>query len=207
MENKKVNSFLKISAILIVVVAIAIIISYSIEYSKINKLKKSYSELEIKYEEALKTIKLYENNKTKKDSNKLEVNNITSNVNLGNLNINGELVQNLYSKILKSNDGIMDAFEGSFYKEEKTTLNNLSNEEKLVIIIKNLPDKEFINFENLDESIALKLGYNPNQTDNYQHIHKDTIQVYSTEEIMSVAQKIFGPNVKLNIVDFSRISS
>lgn len=125
----------------------------------------------------------------------------------GNLDINSELVQNLYSKILKSNDGIMHAFEGAFYKEEKTTLNNLSNEEKLVIMIKNLPDKEFINFENLDESLALKLGYNPDQPDNYQHIHKDTIQVYSTEEIMSVAQKIFGPNVKLNIVDFSRIST
>ena len=84
-------------------------------------------------------------------------------------------------------------------------MNNLSNEEKLIIIIKNLPEKDFIKFENLDKSIALKLGYIPEESDAYQHIHKDTIQVYSKEEFMNIAKKIFGPDIDLNIIDFSRI--
>ena len=177
MGNKKINNnFLKILAIFIVVVTIAVTIFYSIKYSKIKELKKSYSELEI--------------------------NNTSSNVNLGNLDINSELVQNLYSKILKSNDIAYD-FIGSFYKEEKTTLNNLSNEEKLVATIQTLPDKEYTNFKNIDKSISEKLGYLSDRSDDSQYVHLNSLKVYSKEEIIEQAESIFGKDVKLEITSLN----
>lgn len=200
MENNKKQCLLKILDILIVVVAIAIIILYSIEYSKISKLKKSYSELEVKYEEVLEELESYEKNKTNESFNKLEVDNTTSNINLGNLDINSELVQNLYSKILKSND-IAYNFEGSFYKEEKTTLNNLTNEEKLIATIQNLPDKEYTDFSSLNPSLADQLGYIPGYDGSFAGV--GNLKIYSQQEIIKQAESIFGKNVKIEITSLN----
>lgn len=203
MENQKLNNFLNILAIFIVVVAIAIIISYSIEYSKLSKLKKSYSELEIKYEEVLEKLELYENNKTKEDSNKLEVDNTTSNINLGNLDINSELVQNLYSKILKCNKTAID-YEGSFYKDEKTTINNLNNKEKNITIIQNLTEKANINFKDLNKEIQEKIierlekhyRRDINLTEGSEYVRN--LKIYSEEELKEKTTEIFGNNTKIN---------
>ena len=139
---------------------------------------------------------------TEVDSNQKETDNVKSNVNLGNIDINSELVQNLYSKILKSND-IAYNFEGSFYKEEKTTLSNLTNKEILIATIQSLPDKEFTSFKDIDKSISEKLGYYPNKSDESQYVHLNTLKIYSEKEIIEHAKNIFGKDVNIEITSLN----
>lgn len=214
-KNEKNHKFLKILTILIFVIAIAVIITYIIEYSE---MKKSYSELKIKYEEVSRKLELYENDfeKNKKAEqitvekeidNTLKDDRITENIQPGNLDINSEIVQNLYSKILKSNKISYD-FEGSFYKDEKTTIDNLTNEEKVLAIVQNLEEKDYTEFNNLNKEIkeellkrvGKKYQYEIEMTKGYQYVRYLTI--YSEEELIKKAKEIFGSNINVNFANF-----
>lgn len=137
-----------------------------------------------------------------KTSNKSIQDDIT-NIELENLDINNELVQNLYSKILKCNKTAID-FEGSFYKDEKTTINELTDKEKSIAIIQNLEEKLNSNFEDLDKEIQTKILERVENhyerdiklSEGYEYVHD--LKIYTEEELNQKIIELFGDDVKIN---------
>lgn len=132
------------------------------------------------------------------DANEKVENNVNKNKNQnskkGNLDIESDLVLELYSKLFDATEICYDN-EGSFYKKEQTNLNNLTDTEKLIATLQYLSkqEKEITNVEQIDSKIIEKLPYyNEGGT-----VNLENIKIYSQEEIKDATIKLFGKEVDL----------
>lgn len=116
----------------------------------------------------------------------------------GNIDINSELIKDLYSRLFKSNF-IANDYEGSFYKNEKTTIDTLSNTEKSVAILTYLENKGKTRVEEdaIDINVLKRLFHYSEKED-----FVDEIRVYPKEEVEDAVNKIFGKNVEIQFENF-----
>lgn len=116
----------------------------------------------------------------------------------GNIDINSEFVKELYSRLFVSNF-IANDYEGSFYKNDKTTLETLSNTEKSLAVLTYLEKqgKERVEQDAIELSVLRQMKHFSEE-----HDFVDDIRVYSKEEIEDAVNKIFGENVKINFENF-----
>lgn len=114
------------------------------------------------------------NNQTVTEANAIQVESTNIDVSNGNeevqeLDKDSELVQKLYSKILKQsniaislNEEDSDEYEiASFYKDDKVTVENLSKEEKVIAILTYLAENNMgteAKFADLEDDILENLG-------------------------------------------------
>lgn len=116
----------------------------------------------------------------------------------GNIDINSELVKELYSRLFVSNF-IAYEYEGSFYKNDKTTLESLSNTEKSLAVLTYLErkGKESVEQDAIELSVLKQMKH---FSEEYDFV--DDIRVYPKEEVEDAVNKIFGENVKINFENF-----
>lgn len=116
----------------------------------------------------------------------------------GNLDIESEFVKELYSRLFVSNF-IANDYEGSFYKNDKTTLKSLSNTEKSLAVLTYLErkGKEPVEQDAVDLSVLKQMKH---FSEEYDFV--DEIRVYPKEEVEDAVIKIFGENVKINFENF-----
>lgn len=124
----------------------------------------------------------------------------------GNMNIDDEIVQELYNtKLLKANSIAYD-YEGSFYKNSKTTVKDLSNQEKNVAILQYLEwqEKEYTDVNTLSENEIKKL-LNVVDVDLSEINLSETIsnlKIFSEVEIKNAMIEIFGKEIDVEFESF-----
>lgn len=113
----------------------------------------------------------------------------------GNLDIESAFVKELYNKVLKANQ-ISYENEGSFYKKDKTTLEILSDTEKLVATLQYLRSNQsnIVYADELDDDIISKLTY---CTKDDIEFSDSGIQVFDSEDIKNATKELFGKEVDL----------
>lgn len=187
MEEKKEPIKIRLStAILSFIILILIIAIIGIAYyyqNKINTIDKvSIAENKIDINSSLKNESDNNNVKTNNTINNSENN---SKEKKRELDIKGSQVQELYKKLLKSNDDIYG--EGpcneSFYKDSKTDYNTLSNVEKIIAVIQYIKDTptETVNISSINGRLY-----------NDYYICTQTAKLYSKQLLENAVGKIFG---------------
>lgn len=140
-------------------------------------------------------------------SNAIQTSNVDTDmsINTEELDKNSELVKELYSKILKSNyiycndDG---EFLGSFYKDKKVTVDDLSNEEKLVAVLQYLTENnkgKNMDFSDLEDEVLDKLEYYVGEVGDKGN--SSEVEIYDDNEVKAAVEEIFGNNV--NVTGFT----
>lgn len=217
--NKKDLNLIIIIFVIIIVIIISSYICKLMEQRRLLNLKVDYLETAIEEKNSqIKDDKEKSNIKVdiKNDSNEVEEmvkeiidykkSFLASN---GNLDINSDLVQKAYKKVLNCNSFYPLSLEetestegGSFYKDKKVTLSNLSNFEKLLIVLENLPDKENLKFEEIDLEVLKKI----NLIDEEQYIGGyEGIKVYTKDDILKTSKEVFGKNVDIELMDLTNV--
>lgn len=109
------------------------------------------------------------------DTNKNET--VSSTNKTQQLDINSELIKNLYNYIVKYNS----YQELTVYQTKKVTKEDINNQLKLITVFKNLKEDEAKETKNIEDEYGAK----------YKHIY------YSKETVESKAREIFGENVQI----------
>jgi len=122
----------------------------------------------------------------------------------GKIDINSELVKELYSKVLKSNYIYADDFdeEYSFYKDEKVTVNNLTNTEKVIAVLQYLEENNYgtkIELAKLNQEILNRLNmYVPAELEGPVYG-----EVYDVNVLEKATKLIFGENIQIDGFSFT----
>ena len=151
MEEKKEPIKIRLTTVILAFIIFVLIIAimgivyyYQNRINNINKVNLTENEVNLN-----SNLKDDSNNIVKTDNT---INNIEDKIK--ELDINSSKVQELYKKLLKSNDDIYG--EGtcneSFYKDSKVDYNGLSNVEKIITVLQYIKDNptEIVNTSSID---------------------------------------------------------
>ena len=130
---------------------------------------------------------LTEKNNLKEDTSNVKIENIMNNIEteIKELDINSSQVQELYKKLLKSNDDIYGEgdFNESFYKDAKVDYNALGNVEKIITVLQYIKD-------NTTETVNLSSINGKLYPDSY--MTTDKAKLYSKQLLENTVETIFG---------------
>ena len=117
----------------------------------------------------------------------MKIENIMNNIEteIKELDINSSQVQELYKKLLKSNDDIYGEgdFNESFYKDAKVDYNALGNVEKIITVLQYIKD-------NTTETVNLSSINGKLYPDSY--MTTDKAKLYSKQLLENTVETIFG---------------
>lgn len=196
MEEKKSKSISLGTAIciFIIIILVAALVGMWLYFNNENKIgDKEISQVTVKNEENT-------NVKEEQNTNKEE-----------ELNINSEEVKNLYAKILKVQSEYSPIKEYSsktysFYKSNKTTIENLNNDEKSFAVVSYLMQNNYgtkVLMNSVSENIRSKLSYHI-EGENYEPASdlEAFCTIYKNEDIEYVKDIIYGSNINIENISF-----
>ena len=223
MENEQTSKFLKILAILIVAIATFIVIEHLILHDVFDKTKNEYKEFKLQYEKELEEFYSYKEKLEKeleeKQKKQQEIaERKSNNAKKGNIDINSKFIQDLYDKVIKYEDfGCFGQI--TFYRQEKTTKDTLTNSEKIMTLlskfIKKSDEKEEIDFNTLAPDIQTKIlstlvelfkerNKLLSKTTNLDIKPEEIFHLvkFSEEEIHQTAKELFGTYEGIDFINF-----
>lgn len=168
MEQKKEPIKVRLTTVILVFIILLLILAICGMYF--------YYNMEINKKELNQNENIVEtSNKTQETTNEVDKNLVSAEVK--EIDINSNLVQELYKYVLKSNSCV----EEIAYQNQKVTVDNLSNTAKLMTIFENIDDFE------ADDTKTNKTDYG---ISTHYYFEKETIE--------NKAKKIFGKDVIIN---------